>query len=43
MVVDSIAFHFRQDFSDMAQRSRTVTAMAQQLIAAAQAHDVAVG
>lgn len=42
VVVDSIAFHFRQDFSDMAQRSRTVTAMAQQLIAAAQAHDVAV-
>ncbi|KXZ49172.1 hypothetical protein GPECTOR_23g99 [Gonium pectorale] len=42
VVFDSITFHFRQDFSDMAQRTRVVTAMAQQLITAAQNFGVAV-
>ncbi|KAG2482481.1 hypothetical protein HYH03_018588 [Edaphochlamys debaryana] len=42
VVFDSITFHFRQDMSDMAQRTRLVTAMAQQLISAAQTYGVAV-
>ncbi|GLC45214.1 DNA repair protein rad51c [Pleodorina starrii] len=42
VVFDSVTFHFRQDFSDMAQRTRIITAMAQQLITAAQTYGVAV-
>ncbi|GIL55290.1 hypothetical protein Vafri_10852 [Volvox africanus] len=42
VVFDSITFHFRQDFTDMSQRTRVATLMAQQLIAAAQTYGVAV-
>ncbi|PNW86948.1 hypothetical protein CHLRE_02g102500v5 [Chlamydomonas reinhardtii] len=42
IVIDSVTFHFRQDFPDMAQRTRVVTGMAQQLISLAQTHNVAV-
>lgn len=40
--MDSITFHFRQDFLDMAQRTRLLSQMAQQLLHLAQLHDVAV-
>ncbi|GFR44380.1 hypothetical protein Agub_g5598, partial [Astrephomene gubernaculifera] len=42
LIFDSITFHFRQDFPDMAARTRTLTHMAQQLMAAAQEYGVAV-
>lgn len=42
VVVDSIAFHFRQDFGDMSLRTRVLNGMAQQLIRLAAAHDLAV-
>ncbi|KAG2454632.1 hypothetical protein HYH02_000473 [Chlamydomonas schloesseri] len=42
VVIDSVTFHFRQDFPDMAQRTRVVTGMAQQLISLAQTYNVAV-
>ncbi|KAG2436443.1 hypothetical protein HXX76_006746 [Chlamydomonas incerta] len=42
VVIDSVTFHFRQDFPDMAQRTRVVTGMAQQLISLAQTYGVAV-
>eukprot|EP00884_Botryococcus_braunii_P002529 jgi/Botrbrau1/12277/Bobra.0323s0017.1 len=42
VVMDSITFHFRQDFLDMAQRTRLLSQMAQQLLHLAQLHDVAV-
>lgn len=42
MVVDSVAFHFRQDFGDMSQRTRILNGMAQQLIRLAAKHDLAV-
>lgn len=32
IVIDSIAFHFRQDFQDMAQRTRVLAEMAQKLM-----------
>lgn len=41
VVVDSITFHFRQDFRDMAQRSRLLTRMAQDVMALAERHALA--
>eukprot|EP00775_Hariotina_reticulata_P005997 gene5997-6235_t len=42
VVIDSITFHFRQDFKDAAQRARLLTGLAQQLAATAEQHQVAV-
>ncbi|KAA6426745.1 MAG: DNA repair RAD51 [Trebouxia sp. A1-2] len=41
IVVDSIAFHFRQDFQDMAQRTRVLAEMAQKLMHLAEEKDLA--
>ena len=42
IVIDSIAFHFRQDFQDMAQRTRVLAEMAQKLMHLAEERDLAV-
>eukprot|EP00850_Spirogloea_muscicola_P016020 SM000127S26636 [mRNA] locus=s127:144054:146389:- [translate_table: standard] len=42
VVIDSVTFHFRQDFDDMAQRSRLLSGMAQKLMAISDQHDLAV-
>ena len=42
IVIDSIAFHFRQDFQDMAQRTRVLAEMAQKLMHLAEEKDLAV-
>lgn len=42
IVIDSIAFHFRQDFQDMAQRTRVLAEMAQKLMHLAEKRDLAV-
>lgn len=42
IVIDSIAFHFRQDFQDMAQRTRVLAEMAQKLMQLAEDKDLAV-
>lgn len=42
MVLDSATFHFRQDFTDAAQRSRLMLSMAQQLAQLAEQRGVAV-
>lgn len=42
IIIDSITFHFRQDFPDAAQRQRLMTRMAQQLAAVAEKQDVAI-
>jgi RecA/RadA recombinase len=42
VVLDSATFHFRQDFTDAAQRSRLMLSMAQQLAQLAEQRDVAV-
>ncbi len=42
IVIDSIAFHFRQDFQDMAQRTRVLAEMAQKLMHLAEEEDLAV-
>ncbi|KAL3148107.1 DNA repair protein rad51c [Trebouxia sp. C0009 RCD-2024] len=42
IVIDSIAFHFRQDFQDMAQRTRVLVEMAQKLVHLAEEKDLAV-
>ena len=42
IVIDSVAFHFRYDFADMALRTRLLNSMAQSLAAIAQAHQIAV-
>lgn len=42
VVVDSIAFHFRQEFKDMAARARVLTQLAQDLMALAEGQGVAV-
>ena len=42
MVLDSIAFHFRSGFEDMAARTRVLAQLAQALIRLAEARDVAV-
>ena len=43
LIIDSVAFHFRQDTGDVAQRVRTLAGLAQQLMRLAGEHDVAVG
>lgn len=43
MVLDSVSFHFRQDFKDMGARARVLTSMAQDLMALAERRGVAVG
>ena len=42
IIIDSIAFHFRQDFQDMAQRTRVLAEMAQNLMHLAEDRDLAV-
>eukprot|EP00878_Enallax_costatus_P036706 GHUV01041248.1.p1 GENE.GHUV01041248.1~~GHUV01041248.1.p1 ORF type:complete len:359 (+),score=139.27 GHUV01041248.1:184-1260(+) len=42
LVIDSVTFHFRQDFPDAAQRQRLMTRMAQQLAALAEKRNIAV-
>ena len=42
LVIDSIAFHFRRDFEDMALRTRLLTGLAQDLLEIAEKYDVAV-
>lgn len=42
VIFDSITFNFRQDFEDMAGRTRLLANMAQKLMAVAEYHDVAV-
>ncbi|KAM9855355.1 DNA repair protein RAD51 homolog 3 [Aulostomus maculatus] len=42
LVIDSVAFPFRQPFEDLSQRTRLLNGLAQQLIAMATRHDVAV-
>lgn len=41
MVLDSVAFHFRADFEDMAVRTRALAQLAQALMRLAEAHDAA--
>lgn len=42
VVIDSISFHFRRDFSDMSKRSRILSEMSQTLHALARKHNTAV-
>lgn len=42
VVVDSIAFHFRQEYTDFARRTRVLNALAQQLLELAERRAVAV-
>ena len=42
IIVDSIAFHFRQDFEDMGQRTRRLGQMAQNLMDIAHSKDIAI-
>lgn len=42
VVIDSVAFHFRQDFRDMALRTRLLKGMAQQLLRLAAENELAV-
>ena len=42
IVIDSVAFHFRQDFYDMAQRTRLLAEMAQKLMHLAEEKNLAV-
>lgn len=42
IVIDSITFHFRQDFQDMAQRTRILAQMAQNLMRCAENRELAV-
>eukprot|EP00271_Cylindrocystis_brebissonii_P001866 TRINITY_DN12185_c0_g9_i1.p1 TRINITY_DN12185_c0_g9~~TRINITY_DN12185_c0_g9_i1.p1 ORF type:complete len:351 (+),score=56.76 TRINITY_DN12185_c0_g9_i1:174-1226(+) len=42
IIIDSVTFHFRQDFSDMALRTRLLAGMAQKLMAIADEHDIAI-
>ena len=42
IVIDSNAFHFRQDFQDLAQRTRVLAELAQKLMRLAEEHDLAV-
>jgi hypothetical protein len=41
VVLDSVAFHFRSDWDDMAARTRTLALLAQALMRLAEAHDAA--
>jgi RAD51-like protein 2 len=43
IVIDSVTFHFRQEYADMAARTRQLAQMAQQLMQLAGERDVAVG
>ncbi|KAL2609133.1 hypothetical protein R1flu_027706 [Riccia fluitans] len=42
IVIDSVTFHFRQGFDDMALRTRLLSTLSQKLMALAQQHDLAV-
>ncbi|XP_024530646.1 DNA repair protein RAD51 homolog 3-like isoform X1 [Selaginella moellendorffii] len=42
LVIDSVTFHFRQDFHDLALRARLLNSMAQKLMALAHHHELAV-
>ncbi len=42
VVLDSVAFHFRSGFEDMAARTRVLAQLAQALICLAEAREVAV-
>jgi len=42
IVIDSITFHFRHDFEDMSLRTRVLNGMAQNLMAIAEQHNIAV-
>ncbi|KAI8106873.1 hypothetical protein M9434_001527 [Picochlorum sp. BPE23] len=42
IIIDSIAFHFRQDFDDMSLRTRRLSQMAQTLMSIAHTHDIAI-
>ncbi|GAX84288.1 hypothetical protein CEUSTIGMA_g11710.t1 [Chlamydomonas eustigma] len=42
IIVDSVTFHFRQDFRDLAHRTRVLTKMAQDFMAVAERHSIAV-
>eukprot|EP01018_Ginkgo_biloba_P016183 Gb_10222 [translate_table: standard] len=42
LIVDSITFHFRQDFEDLALRTRLLAGMAQKLMRLAEKYDTAV-
>ncbi|KAM6929223.1 DNA repair protein RAD51 homolog 3 [Lycodopsis pacificus] len=42
LVIDSVAFPFRQHFEDLSQRTRLLNGLAQQLIAMATSHNMAV-
>ena len=42
VVIDSVAFHFRQDFQDMALRTTILSKMTNRLMSIATSHDVAV-
>ncbi|KAL3677410.1 hypothetical protein R1sor_027358 [Riccia sorocarpa] len=42
IVIDSVTFHFRQGFDDMALRTRLLSTLSQKLMALAQKHDLAV-
>eukprot|EP00039_Didymoeca_costata_P003433 m.67672 g.67672 ORF g.67672 m.67672 type:complete len:355 (+) comp11906_c0_seq4:140-1204(+) len=42
IVVDSVAFHFRRDFHDMALRTRLLNGMAQQLLRLATSKEIAI-
>lgn len=42
IVIDSIASHFRHDFTDMGLRNRILSGLAQNLIRMATHHDIAV-
>ena len=42
VIIDSIAFHFRHDFQDASNRSRTLSSLANQLNSLANGHDLAV-
>lgn len=42
LVIDSVAFPFRQHFDDLSQRTRLLNGLAQQLIAMATSHNIAV-
>ena len=43
VIIDSITFHFRQEFQDMAQRTRILAQLAQTLMRHAESKDIAVG
>ena len=42
VVLDSVTSHFRQDFKDMAHRTRVLTKMAQDMMSVAEKHGLAV-